>query len=515
MAERSQSGGLNFLRAIKEHGYTELIADPNSGTVQFGRFAFRLRKTSGELEGLLGYRRSFDFDEENGTGQDFAVLRGDDQHTVGVLSDGVSQSFFGDMAAIHVSRFLVRYLWNVRRRPPSKHELERELKGQESEVAKIISSRAIAQNLAPMVRAALDRKRPSGSQAVFAAFLLDNLKQILQVYLCGDVRVVVRSEGQQPVSVRADPDGRWSSAGASDMRLKFQSHSRVEAISLASDGVRDDWNLEIVSDQNSPVDSSFHAMAQEQAAKDDVSFVSVRFLRGTQAAQPEAHVQTEAQQAYVTWVDGVDTVVSAQSPKPEIEEVLSQSSSAGRTPQPEQSGEAVRGAKRKSWWAAGSSGRFGLALLCLGLLVGAIARSGFSFLRATASGKQAGHQVQMAPSVNVRFSVINEFDVMKDFIDDVSPPVGAATIEFVSDTPDLHARLGYMTSENRQARLEVGPFESRDKRYFAACKIEDLPETKTRVSIGILDSGDREVKTLEGWVEEGHVYKVSVERAGK
>src|SRR5690242_19400055 len=62
----------------------------------------------------LGYRRCRDFDSSNELGQDFATVRTSGDFTVGVVADGVSQSFYGHLAAMHVAKTLRTYLWENR-----------------------------------------------------------------------------------------------------------------------------------------------------------------------------------------------------------------------------------------------------------------------------------------------------------------------------------------------------------------------------------------------------------------
>jgi hypothetical protein len=50
----------------------------------------------------MGYRRSLGFDERNNPGQDYAVIRAESSYIVGIVADGVSQSFYGDLAAYHL-----------------------------------------------------------------------------------------------------------------------------------------------------------------------------------------------------------------------------------------------------------------------------------------------------------------------------------------------------------------------------------------------------------------------------
>src|ERR1039458_63138 len=189
MSVNSEFGGLAVLEPKHDQGYLELFGTQDLGRTQFGSFVIQVPPAGQQLEGLLGYRRCFDFDVTDSAGQDYAVLRGDSQYSVGVLADGVSQSFFGDLAAAQVSRFLVQFLWSRRDNPPRKQDLEYQLKRLEKTVAEEVRQHAIPDDVPPMQRIALEKGRAKGSQAVFAGFILDNRNQSLDVYQAGDVRV--------------------------------------------------------------------------------------------------------------------------------------------------------------------------------------------------------------------------------------------------------------------------------------------------------------------------------------
>src|SRR5207244_2080033 len=62
----------------------------------------------------VGYRRCRDFDLSNQPGQDYAAAQSDSNYVVGVVADGVSQSFYGNLGAETLSEGLLEELWNCR-----------------------------------------------------------------------------------------------------------------------------------------------------------------------------------------------------------------------------------------------------------------------------------------------------------------------------------------------------------------------------------------------------------------
>src|SRR6185295_2679194 len=98
---------------IMKAEYTEIISEQQSDAIQFEELCIESVKGNAEdcVSVSLGYRRCKDFDEGNQPGQDFASVRGDKHYIVGVVADGVSQSFYGNLAAAYLSQFLLGYLW--------------------------------------------------------------------------------------------------------------------------------------------------------------------------------------------------------------------------------------------------------------------------------------------------------------------------------------------------------------------------------------------------------------------
>jgi hypothetical protein len=554
MAETAN--GLRILDPAHNRGYFELRAEQDVGRTQFGTFVVQVPPGGQRLEGILGYRRCFDFDMTDGAGQDYAVLRGDSQYFVGVLADGVSQSFFGDIAATQVSEFLIDHLWNLRQKPPRKQDLEYELKRLEKVAAETVRRRPIPADIPPMQRTALEKGKAKGSQAVFAAFVLDNRSQTVQVYQCGDVRsMVFRDFGSPPITVRADANGRWSTAGLSDLMLQSFTYDGIEQVYLASDGVTAGW--EQVLQRDGSCQDSMEAMVREQAAKDDVSFLTVRYGAAVPTADPPSVKAAEAQKlaSNVVWVDGSD---SAPSAKPRN---LARPSGDRTPPRTQSSPDRTRPAQSEvtelKWPPNQVRGTRLINVLWMvlvfvaGLLTGlylALDRApneNSSQSKRTSRGsspkqeqqppplqapfvgpredrrsRPAGRFGSAQPSASGTFQInakeITHWNVIREYMDTVQPMPQSAMIRLVCR--DLQ---GYQVGFSSSARSAILPNPidieapgTTNREYSAVVYIKGLPEqAKTPLTVQVTDPENGSVaKSVDMDVEPQKVYALTIQR---
>ena len=249
-------------------GFQELVAIQKNGSMQYGRIVVDLPDAS--MAATLGYRRYRGADASDSAGQDFAILRVDQEFVVGVLADGVSQSFYGDLAADYVGRWLMPALWDRRRDPPAEAELESGLKLAEKDFAAQIENKNF-DHLPELHRGALQATRKSGSQAVFAAFIWQFARRSGCLYQVGDaISLVCGSEGSR--RMESNPRGRWSSAGKSELFLRKTDLRDITAILIKSDGADSLWGSEIGRQTIEPL--LFEEMAYVGAENDDVSYVA-------------------------------------------------------------------------------------------------------------------------------------------------------------------------------------------------------------------------------------------------
>jgi|SRR4051812_22593433 len=229
-----------------------------------------------------GYRRFRDFDPPNAPGQDFAALRVQQDHVVGLVVDGVSQSFFGDLAACQTGNELLSYLWEQRKEPPTQEALVQQLDDLRVRVHEEVRKYPISAPEGSILRSALEETREDGTEAVFAAFILDLRTGSLTLYHLGDVHVWLLDSSRQWVEQPMNARGRWSSAKRKHQTLTRADQSEVLGVLLHSDGMASSW----VSELGAPCipEDSFKAEADLWAARDDVSFVSVSLPQRPRAA---------------------------------------------------------------------------------------------------------------------------------------------------------------------------------------------------------------------------------------
>lgn len=150
---------------------------------------------SGQQRRKFGYRyacaRSADSRANNDAGQDFLILREDGQRLVFALCDGVSQSFYGDLAARLLGEALVDWLWDKAPPDPAAlpSALEAFLDSLVVPAGQQVEAHPIPDDLPPMVRQVLEQKRALGSETTFAAGRLDLSRGRLDLVWMGDSRL--------------------------------------------------------------------------------------------------------------------------------------------------------------------------------------------------------------------------------------------------------------------------------------------------------------------------------------
>lgn len=119
--------------------------------------------------------RSYESKEANDLSQDYIAFQDDGERLVFAICDGVSQSYFGNIAAQFLGEHLVDWLWrdfpwNSRGLDKSKLTdlLVSYLNNQTTEAEAKVQQQAIPSDLPTLMQHALERKREYGSETVFA-----------------------------------------------------------------------------------------------------------------------------------------------------------------------------------------------------------------------------------------------------------------------------------------------------------------------------------------------------------
>lgn len=232
-----------------------------------------------------GYRKSLDCHESD-YGQDAIEFRMDHRHVVAVVADGVSQSFFGDLAARYVGHELCKSLWNYRSAPLAGADLQQRLEkaraGIESEIARF----ELPLDLSKAERESLERKRSQvGSHAVFVAVVVDLAQRTARFYRVGDAAMAFVQEGdtrtQQLVS---DDKARWTSLAGLTGPLLVCDVPGVRRVMLFSDGWRDDSRAPGARLRDSDWFAAESEAAQQLSSGDDVAVLEIVKLSGPSAA---------------------------------------------------------------------------------------------------------------------------------------------------------------------------------------------------------------------------------------
>jgi hypothetical protein len=124
------------------------------------------------------YTRSSDTRQADERGQDYIAFRHDERRVVFAVCDGVSQSFFGDLAARFLGDALVDWLWNsLPTRQLREESIERllrsHLRALTSEATETVQALSLPGEAPPMLRDVLEHKRSIGSETMFVCGSLE------------------------------------------------------------------------------------------------------------------------------------------------------------------------------------------------------------------------------------------------------------------------------------------------------------------------------------------------------
>ncbi|MGB9890763.1 MAG: protein phosphatase 2C domain-containing protein, partial [Anaerolineae bacterium] len=137
------------------------------------------------------YARSADSRAQNEPGQDYLTLREDGVRLAFALCDGVSQSFYGDLAARLLGDALVDWLWERQFPDPGafREGLAAFLDGLVEAASAQVAAYPLPEALPPLLRQVLEEKRGLGSETTFIAGLLDTDAGLLYLAWMGDSRL--------------------------------------------------------------------------------------------------------------------------------------------------------------------------------------------------------------------------------------------------------------------------------------------------------------------------------------
>lgn len=137
------------------------------------------------------YARSADSRASGDPGQDYLTLREDGVRLAFALCDGVSQSFYGDLAARLLGDALVDWLWEGHFTDSGafREGLAAFLDGLVETASAQVAAHPLPEGLPEMLRQVLEEKRALGSETTFVAGLLDTDAGVLHLAWMGDSRI--------------------------------------------------------------------------------------------------------------------------------------------------------------------------------------------------------------------------------------------------------------------------------------------------------------------------------------
>lgn len=258
----------------------QLICQQKADKVQYEELSFSSLDNSKKISIKLGYRRCKNFDQSDSAGHDFAIVQADQEHVVGIVADGVSQSFFGNIAAEFVAKKFLEMLWENRYNPLNYRQTESFLASIQKAASTKVNNFVIPQHLSPSLRHILeDVRRKEGSKTVFTGFLLDITSTTAYLYKVGDVVTFVQLENGGVLPVESDPTGCWSTLGQNRLKLHTQTIDLTKGILLKSDGIKN--FLEEAFCEEYAIKGEFITLAEQDSIDDDVSFVAVHLNQNT------------------------------------------------------------------------------------------------------------------------------------------------------------------------------------------------------------------------------------------
>jgi hypothetical protein len=240
-------------------------------TTQRERFGYR-----------LAYARSLDSKIHNDKGQDYLVLREDETKLAFALCDGVSQSFYGDIAAQFLGDALLEWMWE--KCPVNKQitdELPPLLQNLVEEGRKRVEQYVLPLEIPSMVRDVLEKKRGLGSESTFVAGVLDSRIRKLGFVWMGDSRLrlwTAKGEMTEKLDDTFHTRERWSSHRGLIGELHGYAGSlkqirRIAAYSDGLAGVERQMSAFVTEEEM----TKLIAQTEQSPTSDDVSLLEIWF----------------------------------------------------------------------------------------------------------------------------------------------------------------------------------------------------------------------------------------------
>jgi len=236
-----------------------------------------------------GFERSADSILTDTEGQDYIAINYDDTHMTFALCDGVSQSFFGDIASSFLGNALVDWLWNNRGMIDNdisnfENHLSNFLDRLTEKARRQVQQFQLPTGLALMLPEVLEKKRALGSETTFIAGYIDfNSHRIILAWM-GDSRLRLWESNKELSSTLLGNENfltkeRWSThrGRIGNLHTSIVSTKQLDRCLLYSDGLA---KLDRIADKAIPGSRTLEQLIEDSrhyAGSDDISYLEVYF----------------------------------------------------------------------------------------------------------------------------------------------------------------------------------------------------------------------------------------------
>lgn len=257
------------------------------------------------------YARSLDSRNEGDNGQDYLAIIENEKRLAFALCDGVSQSFYGDIAARLLGEAVTEYLFSLGL-SLSPEELTREitnlLQSLVGPTTRTIQEFKIPDDLPAMLQKSLDQKRTLGSESTLVAGLADFESEEIVLAWLGDSNLRIWGPENELTSNLGSTfltDERWSSrkGPVGNVHVITGSMDAIRRITAYSDGLNriNKW-LQVELPSNASIDGEIN-----KAGDDDISFFELQINENLAPSKKSIgnpanlHVQETAAGIALTW----------------------------------------------------------------------------------------------------------------------------------------------------------------------------------------------------------------------
>lgn len=190
------------------------------------------------------YARSADCRTNNEPGQDYLTYRIEGGRFAFALCDGVSQSFYGDLAARILGDWLLAWIDKLDFRQPHREveeALRQGLNALTDDASLQVRDFLIPEHISPMLRAVLEKKRVIGSESTFIAGLIDIPTNAAIFAWMGDSRLRLWHGAREltaPFAGLFKTSERWSTVKGpvGEAHLAFVALTEFDHLAVYSDG---------------------------------------------------------------------------------------------------------------------------------------------------------------------------------------------------------------------------------------------------------------------------------------